>query len=205
MEDFLLHDIIPLLIAVGPWIVFLVALGETAAFIGLLLPAEAIVLVAGFLAERGVFAVEEILGSAILGGFAGDQAGYLLGRHGGGRIVMRPGRIGRLWQRHQEMAGEMFRRHSALAVTIARLFSFVRTFMPWFAGMSRMSYPRFVVFDLLGVVVWAGGSVALGYLAGESWHLVAGMLGTAGALALAVVVAGVAIVGLRRRRAPAGE
>jgi membrane protein DedA with SNARE-associated domain len=55
------------------------------------------------------------------------------------------------------------------------------------------------------VVVWAGGSVVLGYLAGESWHLVAGMLGTAGALALAVVVAGVAIVGLRRRRAPAGE
>lgn len=201
----LLHDIVALLIALGPWVVFFVALSETAVFLGLLIPAEATVLVAAFLAYRGVFPLEQIFAATFFGGLVGDQVGYLLGRHGGTRIVARSGRVRRMWDRYDSAASDLFRRHSALAVTLARFISFVRTLAPWFAGMSRLSYPRFLLYDLIGVFGWAAGSVALGYLAGESWHLIADVLGVASGAAVALVGLVFILIAIRRRRARSVE
>lgn len=195
----LLHGIIDLLVGAGPWVVFAVVAVETAGFVGLLVPAEATVLVAAFLADRGYFAVEEILAATVLGGLAGDQTGYALGRFGGARIAARGGWLGRAWRRHEFVATDLFRRHSTLSVTLARFLSFIRTLMPWFAGMSRMPYGRFLLFDLLGVLGWALGSVALGYLVGESWRMIAGALGTAGGIALALLALALLAAAYRRR------
>ena len=192
--------IVQYLNAVGPVVVYLVTLVETAFFVGLLVPAEATVLVAAFLAAERVFSLESVLLATILGALSGDQLGYVLGRFGGTRFAARGGRIGRLWARHEPRAERMFRRRAVVAVTLARFVSFVRTLMPWFAGMTRMSWPRFFLFDLLGVIGWGGASVTAGYLAGESWTVLAGWLGRASA----VVVAGLVVTGLgiayRRRR-----
>ncbi|HEX6939969.1 MAG TPA: DedA family protein [Longimicrobiales bacterium] len=197
----LLHDITSLLLAIGPWVVFAVVAVETAAFVGLLVPAEATVLVAAFLADRGYFALGEILAATLCGGVVGDHTGYLLGRFGGSRIVARGNGLGRLWHRHEAAASDLFRRHSALSVSLARFLSFIRTLMPWFAGMSRMPYGRFLVFDALGVLGWGIGSILLGYLAGESWNLVASTLGTVGGVAFGVLlVAGLVLVYRRRQR-----
>lgn len=198
--DSLLPAIIELLIKIGPWVVFAVALAETAVFFGLLVPAEATVLIGAFMADQGYFQVEHIFAGAFAGALVGDQTGYLLGRYGGAQFAGRAGRLGQIWARYEVMTANLFRRHAALAVTVARFLSFVRTLMPWCAGMSQMPYLRFLVYDLLGVLGWAGGSVALGYLAGESWKLIAGALGTAGGLVLAVIVLVLAIAAVRRRR-----
>jgi undecaprenyl-diphosphatase len=203
----LLQEIIGLLIRVGPWIVFAVAAIETAAFVGLLIPAEATVLVAAFLADRGVFPIGEILAATFFGGLLGDQLGFLLGRYGGVRVFHR-GLPGRIWRRYEPAARRLFQRHAALGVTLARFISFIRTLMPWFAGMSEMTYRRFLAYDALGVAGWAAGSVALGVAAGESWKLVASALGTLGALVLALnVIAGVVAAVRHRHRAlvEAGE
>ncbi|MBI4410473.1 MAG: DedA family protein [Gemmatimonadetes bacterium] len=196
----LLEHILELLIAAGPWIVFAVAATETAFFIGLAIPAEATVLLAAFLAERGMFPVEQVLAGAFFGGLTGDQTGYLLGRHGGRRMAARGGWFGRLWGRYEGSAADLFRRRSAVAVTLARFTAFVRTLMPWFAGMSRMPYPRFLFYDLLGVLGWAGGSVLLGYAAGESWDAVARALGAASAIVIALLVLVAFVLWWRRRR-----
>lgn len=197
----LLPAIIGLLIKIGPWVVFAVALAETAVFAGLLIPAEATVLIGAFMADQGYFEVEHVLAGAFAGGLVGDQVGYALGRYGGARFAGRGGRIGRLWARSEVTAANLFRRHAAVAVTLARFLSFVRTLMPWCAGMSRVPYLRFLVYDVLGVLGWASGSVALGYLAGESWKIIAGALGTASALIVVIVALGIAIAALRRRQA----
>ncbi|MBI4544413.1 MAG: DedA family protein [Gemmatimonadetes bacterium] len=197
--DNLLHELVRLLITGGPWIVLVVALSETAVFAGLLVPAEATVLVAAFLAQRGLFPLEHILLAAFFGGLLGDQMGYVFGRIGGARMAARGGFLGRLWQRHEMTAAGLFRRHSALAITFARFLSFVRTLMPWFAGMSRVPYGRFLLYDSLGVLGWAGGSVALGYLAGESWRMAASTLGTVGGAVLVLLVLA-ALLAARRRR-----
>ncbi|MFO7262276.1 MAG: DedA family protein [bacterium] len=197
--DSLLPAIIEHLIKIGPWVVFAVALAETAVFIGLLIPAEATVLIGAFMADQGYFEVEHIFAGAFAGGLIGDQTGYLLGRYSGGRFVGRGGRFGQVWSHYEVLTAKLFRRRAAMAVTVARFLSFVRTLMPWCAGMSRMPYLRFLAYDMLGVLGWAGGSVALGYLAGESWKLIAGALGTAGGLVLALIVVAVAMVAVRRR------
>jgi dephospho-CoA kinase len=200
--------LVRLLHEVGPFIVFVVTCAETALFIGLLIPAEATILVAAFLAERGYFSVWTVLAATFFGGLAGDQIGYVLGRFGGTRLVAKQGRIARIWHRHEPRAARLFRRHASLSVSLARFISFVRTLMPWFAGMSGMSYKRFLVYDIAGVFGWAVASVALGYLAGESWEVAANALGTTSA----VIIGGIVLVALlgytggkRRRRAQAAR
>lgn len=198
--DAFLQDIIQLLIRLGPWIVFVVTAAETAVFLGLLIPAEATVLVAAFLADAGYFEIEEVLLATLAGGFLGDQVGYALGRASGRRAAARDGRLGRLWRRHEARATLLFRQRSILAVTLARFVSFVRTLMPWFAGMTGMSYPRFLVYDILGVLGWGVGSVFAGYLAGRSWHALADALGTVSTIIIVALLAVLAVIGVRARQ-----
>jgi dephospho-CoA kinase len=196
----LLQDIIDLLVRAGPLIVLLITAAETAFFLGLLVPAEATVLVAAFMADLGYFEIEHVLLATIAGGFIGDQVGYVLGRTTGRRAAARGGFLGRLWRRHEARATLLFQRQSILAITLARFISFVRTLMPWFAGMSGMPYGRFLLYDLLGVIGWGTASVAAGYLAGRSWHVLASALGTASTLIVVLIVVGMALLALRARR-----
>jgi dephospho-CoA kinase len=186
----LLQDITALLIRFGPLIIFLVTATETALFVGLLIPAEATVLIGGFLADLGYFSLTEVLLATLLGGFVGDQTGYLLGRYGGHRVAASTGRLGRTWRRYERAATALFQRRSILAVSLARFISFVRTLMPWFAGMSGMPWPRFLAYDLLGVLGWGTASVLAGYAAGRSWEVVASALGTVSGIVVVVLLLG---------------
>jgi dephospho-CoA kinase len=190
--DGLLQDIIQLLITLGPVIVFLVTAAETAVFLGLLAPSGATVLAAAFMADLGYFELEHVLLATLLGGFTGDQVGYALGRFGGRGVAARVGLLGRMWRRHEARATLLFRQQSLLAVTLSRFIAFVRTLMPWFAGMTGMSYPRFLFYDVLGVLGWGISTVALGYLAGRSWQAVAGTVGTVSSI-IVVTLLGVAL------------
>lgn len=193
-------DLTTLLITLGPWLVLAMTLAETALFVGLLLPAEATVLLAAFLAEEGVFSLESIAAATVAGAFLGDQIGYVLGRTNRLHIGRRSRRASALRVQYQGAVTDLFRRHSATAVTIGRFISFVRTLMPWFAGVSRIPYRRFVLYDLLGVLGWSAASVSLGFLVGESWHLVAGWFGTVSAAILVLLLIGVWLLVRRVRR-----
>ncbi len=172
---------------------------ETALLIGLLLPSEATVILAAFFANRGAFPVWQVFVAAVIGGLAGDQVAFWLGRKRGEAGERRHGRLARLWERYEPAVRRLFEKKSALAITTARFISFVRTLMPAFAGMSDMPYSRFFIFDLIGVIGWAATSVAIGYLAGANWQRVAGAIGTIG-IALAIVAMSAAVWFVRRRR-----
>jgi membrane protein DedA with SNARE-associated domain len=197
--DVLLHDIIPLLLRIGPWLLFAVVAAETAIFLGLLIPAEATVLLAGFLVSRGHFELGPVLVATIGGAFVGDQIGYGLGRFYGHRVAAREGWSGRLWRRYEGRVTALFIRRAIVAVTLVRFLSFVRTLTPWFAGMSRLDYRRFLFYNALGVIGWGAASVAAGYLAGASWRMMAGAIGTATAAILLVLALTALLVALRRR------
>jgi len=194
------EDLTTLLITLGPWLVLAMTMAETALFVGLLLPAEATVLLAAFLAEEGLFSLESIAAATVFGAFIGDQIGYVLGRTNRLHIGRRSRRASALRVQYQGAVTDLFRRHSAAAVTVGRFISFVRTLMPWFAGVSRIPYRRFVLYDLVGVLGWSAASITLGYLVGESWHLVAGWFGTVSAAILGLLLIGVAFLVLRARR-----
>ncbi|MEJ2679471.1 MAG: dephospho-CoA kinase [Gemmatimonadota bacterium] len=197
---FAIGDLTTLLIKLGPWLVLAMTLTETALFIGLLLPAEATVLLAAFLAEEGVFSLEAIAAATVAGAFLGDQIGYILGRTNKLHIGRRSRRASALRVQYQSVVTDLFRRHSAAAVTVGRFISFVRTLMPWFAGVSRIPYRRFVFYDLLGVLGWSAASVTVGFLVGESWHLVAGWFGTVSGAILVLLLIGAWLLVRRVRR-----
>jgi membrane protein DedA with SNARE-associated domain len=89
-----------------------------------------------------------------LGGLLGDQIGYTLGRFGGTKLVAKEGRLARIWRRHEPRAARLFRRHASMSVSLARFISFVRTLMPWFAGMSGMPYRKFLLYDVFSAGPW---------------------------------------------------
>lgn len=184
----LLDHLVHLLRAAGPWIVFATTFLETAVFVGLLIPAEPVVLLAAVLVVAGKFSLHSVVIATFLGALLGDQAGYALGRFGGNRVIARGGRIARIWQRYEPTAARLFRRQAIISVTLARFISFVRTLMPWFAGMSRMPYARFFFYDLVGVLAWTTALVSVGYAAGESWRVVAEALGTASAYLIGAIL-----------------
>lgn len=176
-----------------PLIVYLAAAllvtGETALIIGLLAPSEATLLLVGFLAYAGTLelgpAMALMIGSAALG----DSLAFRSGRRHGPRLRGRWGaRVGPArWTR----ADAMLDRLGGRGVFAARWLAFARTLVPRLAGAAGMPYRRFAPWNWAGVLTWVGGSVLVGFLAGESYQTVSDRLGDATG---AVLVLGVGIV-----------
>jgi membrane protein DedA with SNARE-associated domain len=190
--------------AAGAWayvLVFVFALLECAAFVGLLVPGESMVVFAGFLAGRGALELPLLLPAVWIGAVLGDNAGYWMGRE-----VPRPwvlahgGRLG-ITQGALEKAEDYFRRHGGKTVLFGRFIGFLRALAPFVAGSSRMPWPRFLGYNAAGAVLWSTAFTLLGFFAGESWHRIEDWLSNIGtSLGLAAVALFVAIKLIRRRR-----
>lgn len=187
-----------LLPSVGPWLLLALAVAETSFVTGLVVPAGVATAFGAFLAAEGLFELPDVVLYAGAGALLGDSVGFWVGRRGGGGLLRGDGRIGVLARRHLPRTRELFDRHALYAVSVARLVPFVRTLMPMTAGASAVSYPRFLLFDLVGVAGWVAEYVAIGWLAGESWRWVSGVVGTGWAVVF-LVVALMAWLAARRR------
>src|SRR5215216_1431685 len=155
---------------------------------GVPLPGETILLAAGFLAQRGHIDVGDTIVFGILGAVVGDQLGYWVGREGGRPFVLRWGRYARITPERLARAEAFFERHGGKAVFLARFFAGLRVFGALVAGISRMRWATFSLYNALGGAVWATAVVLLGYFLGSSLGLAERWLGR-GTLVLAVVLA----------------
>ena len=162
-------DISPeVLLRSGPLLLFAMAVAETAVPLGLVVPAGVALATGAALAHQGLLPWEAVLAASMGGALVGDSLGYWLGRRGGRLLGGRSGRVGPLVERARLRAAGLFHTHSLLAVTGGRMVAFVRTLMPPTAGVSGITYPRFLAYDLPGVVGWAALYVALGLGVAES-------------------------------------
>lgn len=188
---------------VGAWaylVVFVATTLEASALVGLVVPGETVLLLAGFFAFQGRLALWLLMVLAILGGAVGDSAGYEIGRRYGPRLE-------RSWAGRKvgparwERARSQIRRRGPQAVLLGRFVGVLRAVVPAAAGAAGMPYRSFLVWNVLGAVVWAPLMVGLGYLAGESYDAVAAVMGW-GSLGLvaALAAAGVTVHLVRRRR-----
>lgn len=180
------------------------AFGESALFIGLLLPGETALLVGGVLAAQGRVSLPVLLVLAVLAAVAGDSVGYEVGRRGG-RALQRS-RLGRLiGDRRWAQAEQFLARRGGVAVFLGRWVSVMRPLVPSLAGMGRMPYRRFLIYNAAGGIPWACAVVLGGYAAGNSFQRIDRLLGRGSlmlGLILALAVAGWLIFRLvaRRRR-----
>ncbi|MGH2830861.1 MAG: DedA family protein, partial [Actinomycetota bacterium] len=163
----------------GDWglvLVFLATFLETSAFLGLIVPGETIVILAGILAnptfrteiaEAGdlTITIQQVIVVAIVGVIAGDQTGYALGRFGGRRLARRSRRL--LKPERLAAAEVYYRQHGGKTVFLGRFTPFLRSLGAVVAGMSKMPYWRFVLWDVAGAVLWGIGIPLIGYFFGK--------------------------------------
>jgi membrane-associated protein len=177
---------------------------EDALFVGFVLPGETAAVVGGFIAHEGQVSLWLMMVVVVAAAILGDSVGYEVGRRFGPRIL-----ANRRLAPHQarvEKARKFLRDHGPSAVFLGRFVAFFRAMMPALAGLSHLPYPKFLMFNALGGVVWGVGFVLLGYLAGDAYQRVESLVGRG----LAVFVALVVIVALivwrvRRSRADDGD
>jgi membrane protein DedA with SNARE-associated domain len=201
-----LQYLLDLVVRVGDWsylIIFTAATLECAAFAGLLVPGESLVLASGFLAHRGILQVDAVMAAAALGAIAGDNIGFLLGSRLGREWLLRKGsRLGIKTRRLIQAEG-FFQRQGPKAVFFGRFIGFARALVPFVAGASRMPYRKFVLYDALGAVLWTVGFVTLGYVLGASWRVAEQWISRSG-LIVAGAIGLSLLIWMRRRRGRAG-
>src|SRR5215212_2841477 len=146
---------------------------------GVPLPGETILLAAGVLVQRGRLDLGDVIVFGILGAVVGDQIGYWVGRGGGRPFVLRWGRYVFITPKRLGRAEAFFERHGGKAVFLARFFSGLRVFGALVAGISRMRWGTFILYNALGGAVWAAAVVLVGYFLGSSLGLVQRWLGRA--------------------------
>src|SRR5690348_4288843 len=145
----------------------IVIFAECGLLIGFFLPGDSLLFTAGFLASQALGVDIWVL--SIVCGLAaaiGPLVGYWYGAWAGPRLFNREDSM---WfhKRHLMRAHEFYERHGGKALVLARFMPIVRTFAPVVAGMAAMTYGRFVLFTVIGAVVWAIGVTWLGYFLGS--------------------------------------
>ncbi len=157
MLQALLHDW-------GYGVVFGAMLLENA---GLPLPGETITLLGGYAAGSGHLDVFGVMAAAAGGAILGDNLGYWVGRRAGWGLVLRVGRLLRRSPEQMESLRTGFLRHAGKSVLIGRFVAVLRVLAGPMAGAVHMPYGRFVLFNCLGAVLWAGTMVSLAWLGGR--------------------------------------
>jgi membrane protein DedA with SNARE-associated domain/putative flippase GtrA len=155
---------------------------------GVPLPGETILLASGILVQRGTLDLGDVIFFGILGAVVGDQIGYWIGREGGRPFILRWGRYLFITPERLARAEAFFARHGGKAVFMARFFSGLRVFGALVAGISRMRWGTFILYNALGGAVWATAVVLLGYFLGSSLGLVERWLGRVSILLIGLLV-----------------
>jgi len=181
----------------GLFLLFVLIAMESA---GVPLPGETALVTAGVLASRGDMDIVAVIAVAATAAIVGDNVGFWIGRRGGRRLLELPGPLARHRRRVLDRGEEIFRRHGGKTVFFGRWFSGLRIASAWLAGVNRMPWGTFIVYNALGGISWAVSVGLLSYWAGHKADDVLKVVGVWG-LAVALVVLG-ALVLVRRRRAP---
>jgi membrane protein DedA with SNARE-associated domain len=199
----LLQYLLDLVARLGAWsylIIFAAAALECAAFAGLLVPGESLVLASGFLAHQGILHLVPVMIAAATGAVVGDNIGYFLGFRLGREWLLRRGSRFGIRKRGLAKVERFFQRQGPEAVFFGRFIGFARALVPFVAGASDMPYRKFVLYDALGAVLWTIGFVTLGYVLGASWQVAEQWIGRSGLILGAIVLLVILVIWIHRRR-----
>ena len=198
-----MNSIVSGLTHLSGWVAYAViaalVFGETAVFLGFVLPGETAVVLGGVLASRGHLSLATLAAVVVAAAVTGPVVGYEIGRRMGDRLFA--ARAMRRLPGGPQRARAALRERGGLAVMLGRFVAFVRAVMPAAAGAVRVPYRTFLLYNVAGGLVWGVGYCLLGYLAGSAYGAVERRVGTGLAVAVAlVVIAAVAVWAVRRHR-----
>jgi len=182
------HTIDGWLSSYGYLVVFLLVMVES---IGVPVPGEtALVGAAVYAGSTHKLEIWGVIAVAIAGAIIGDNIGFSIGRYGGARLLLRHGhRIG-LHEGRLKIGIWLFRRHGGKVVFWGRFVSVLRTYAAFLAGTNQMAWPRFLVFNAAGAIVWATAFGVAYYVFGGALEKLSTTIDvTLGVLGVVVLVA----------------
>ncbi len=191
----------------GPWtyvLLFGVVFAETGLVVTPFLPGDSLLFAVGTFAARGSLQIGVVVALLAVAAIAGDTANYWIGSAAGSRMLTGG------WSRfvkpeYLDRTHRFYERYGSLTIVLARFVPVVRTFAPFVAGVGRMTYGRFLVYNVVGGVAWVVLFVLGGYVFGNiafvRRHFT---LVIVGIIVVSVLPAAVEIL-RRRRRADASR
>jgi membrane-associated protein len=198
----MVQKVVNTLLDVPVWLALLIiaglVFGEAALFFGFVLPGETAVVYGGVLADAGKVSVLLVLAVVIFCAVAGDSIGFEVGKRLGPRLVRAP--VLRNHPDRIQQAQAYLRRRGGRAVVMGRFTAFLRAVMPGLAGASRMEYRRFLVFNVIGAVLWGTACVLLGFFAAHSIGKITQALGVTSGVIVVLIVLGLLWAWHRRSR-----
>jgi len=182
-------------------ILFLIVFCETGLVILPLLPGDSLLFAAGAFAALGAFELPLLMLLLMAAAILGDTVNYWIGARIGPRAFS--GNVRFLKASYLQRTTEFYERHGGKTIVLARFVPIVRTFAPFVAGVGRMHYPRFLLYNVTGGVVW----VALFTLAGYFFGNIPAVKENFSLVILVIILLSVVPIAIEwlkaRRRAPA--
>jgi membrane-associated protein len=152
----------------GVWthlILFLIVFCETGLVVTPFLPGDSLLFAAGTFAALGALDVRLVLLMLIVAAIAGDTLNYWVGAYIGPRAFR--GDIRFLRKEYLDRTHAFYEKHGGKTIILARFIPIIRTFAPFVAGVGAMSYPKFILYNVVGAILWVMLFVLGGYFFGN--------------------------------------
>ncbi|MFL5505833.1 MAG: DedA family protein [Gemmatimonadales bacterium] len=171
LVDFILHIDIHLAELIARYgtgtlvLLFLIVFAETGLVVTPFLPGDSLLFAAGAFAARGALDIGLLVPILLVAAILGDTVNYWIGHKIGRRAFS--GKIPFIKQEYLQRTESFYERHGGKTIILARFVPIIRTFAPFVAGIGTMSYARFIVYNVVGAVLWVVLFTVGGYFFGN--------------------------------------
>jgi membrane-associated protein len=153
----------------GAWVyalLFLIIFVETGVVVMPFLPGDSLLFIVGAMCGAGLMNLPLVMGLLLVAAILGDQTNYTIGRYFGPRVFQ--WEESRFFSRRGfDQAHAFYEKYGGITIILARFMPFVRTFVPFVAGVAEMTRSKFTFFNVVGAVIWVVGLLSVGYLFGN--------------------------------------
>ncbi len=153
----------------GVWsylVLFLIIFAETGLVITPFLPGDSLLFAAGAFAANGSFNIVWLFGLIFVAAVVGDSVNYAVGKMLGQTLMEKYPRI--VKREYIERTQQFYAKYGGKTIVLARFAPIVRTFAPFIAGVGRMNYGYFFLYNVVGGFMWTAGFVLGGYFFGNT-------------------------------------
>jgi membrane-associated protein len=149
----------------GYWGLAAILFAEVGLF-GFFLPGDSLLLTLGLISAKGDIDINILIPYLLIATILGDHFSYFLGRKFSSWTKRNMKRI-LLEEKHLDMAHDFYEKHGGKTILFCKFIAFVRTFAPFVAGTSKMSYARFTFYEITGAIIWVVGIVGGAHYLGK--------------------------------------
>jgi membrane-associated protein len=153
----------------GAWVyalLFLIIFVETGVVVMPFLPGDSLLFIVGAMCGAGLMNLPLVMGLLLVAAILGDQTNYTIGRYFGPRVFQ--WEESRFFSRRGfYQAHAFYEKYGGITIILARFMPFIRTFVPFVAGVAEMNRSQFTLFNVVGGCIWVLGLTLAGYLFGN--------------------------------------